>query len=180
MPNLQQLLCEEIRRLTRKEIKNELGELRKQLVLMRKIIVEQNRRIKMLEKMIPVPTKSEQPAPEVSAEAKSVRITAKQIRALREKLGLSQGKFAVLLGVNFNSVRYWESGKVEPREAQKRKIAAIRDMGKRELAKLMAEKNISTKSFRTSNKQEKAINKLEKQGEKTEDQAQDEKNANHS
>lgn len=180
MPNLQQLLSEEIRRLARKEIKNELGEQRKQLVLMRKTIIDQNRRIKMLEKMIPVPAKPELSAPEVSAEAKSVRITAKQIRALREKFGLSQGKFAILLGVNLNSVRYWESEKVEPREAQKRKVAAIRDMGKRELAKLMKEKNISTKSFRTSNKQGKAINKLEKQGEKPEDQTQDEKNANHS
>lgn len=169
MPNLQQLLSEEIRRLARKEIKNELGELRKQLVLMRKIIIEQNRRIKMLEKMISVPAKPELSAPEVSAEAKSVRITAKQIRALREKLGLSQGKFAVLLGVNLNSVRYWESEKVEPREAQKRKVAAIRDMGKRELAKLMKEKNIAIK-LKTSEKPREVASEQKEQSRKADPQ----------
>lgn len=179
MPNLQQLLSEEIRRLARKEIRTELVELKTQLTTMRKTIAEQNRRIKALEKIVPLPVKP-QPSAEVPAEVKPVRITAARIKKLRDKLGFSQGKFAALLGVNLNSVRYWESGKIEPREVQKRKIATIRDMGKRELARLMAEKNISTKSFRTSNKQEKAINKLEKQGEKTEDQTQDEKNANHS
>ena len=179
MPNLQQLLNEEIRRLVRKEIKDELGEQRKQLVLMRKNIIEQNHRIKMLEKMIPVTPQSGLPVPEVSVEAKSVRITAKQIRTLREKLGLSQGKFAVLLGVNLNSVRYWESEKVEPREAQKRKVAAIRDMGKRELARLMAEKNISTKYFPPSNKQ-KTSNKPEEQDKKSEGRSQSEKNTSHS
>ena len=61
------------------------------------------------------------------------------------KLCLSQRNFAVLLGVTPNSIYYWESGKIEPKEAQKRKIAAIRDAGKRELAKLMAEKNIVIK-----------------------------------
>ena len=144
MPNLQQLLSEEIRRLARKEIRTELMELKTQLTTMRKTIAEQNRRIKALEKIVPLPVKP-QPSAEVPAEVKPVRITAARIKKLRDKLGFSQGKFAALLGVNLNSVRYWESGKIEPREAQKRKIATIRDMGKRELAKLMAEKNIVIK-----------------------------------
>ena len=145
MPNLQQLLNEEIRRLARKEIRTELVELKTQLTTMRKTIAEQNRRIKALEKIVPLPVKP-QPSAEVPAEVKPVRITAARIKKLRDKLGFSQGKFAALLGVNLNSVRYWESGKIEPREVQKRKIATIRDMGKRELAKLMAEKNIELNS----------------------------------
>lgn len=113
MPNLQQLLSEEIRRLARKEIRTEFVELKTQLTTMRKTIAEQNRRIKALEKIVPLPVKP-QPSAEVPAEVKPVRITAARIKKLRDKLGFSQGKFAALLGVNLNSVRYWESGKIEP------------------------------------------------------------------
>ena len=46
MPNIQKILNEEIRRLARREIRNELVNLKEQLALMRKTITEQNRRIK--------------------------------------------------------------------------------------------------------------------------------------
>ena len=53
MPNIQQVMSEEIRRLARKELKTELTEMKKQFAAMRKLIVEQNRRIKALEKLAP-------------------------------------------------------------------------------------------------------------------------------
>ena len=148
MPNIQQLLSEELRRQARKEVRTELVELKTQLTTMRKTIAEQNRRIKALEKIVPLPVKP-QPSAEVPAEVK------------------------------LNSVRYWESGKIEPREAQKRKIATIRDMGKRELAKLMAEKNIVIK-LRTPEKSGKPENEQKEQSGKTESETQSEKTANRS
>lgn len=36
------------------------------------------------------------------------------IRALRERLGLSQEKLAVRLGVSFQTVNRWEKGRVTP------------------------------------------------------------------
>ena len=145
MPNIQKILNEEIRRLARREIRNELVNLKEQLALMRKTITEQNRRIKALEDVVPAPAKPVRSPVNPSTAAKPVRVTAGRIKKLRMELCLSQRKFAILLGVNPNSVYYWESGKIEPKETQKRKIAAIRDAGKRELAKLMAEKNIVIK-----------------------------------
>ncbi len=165
MPNIQQVMSEEIRRLARKELKTELTEMKKQFAAMRKLIVEQNRHIKALEKLAPAPVATPKAAPQPTDEAapsKAVRITADRIRKLREKLGLPQSKFAVLLGVNLHSVHFWEAGKTEPRDAQKRKIAAIRDMGKRELAKLMAEKNIAVKSAKTLQRTSRTAMKVSK------------------
>ncbi len=145
MPNIQQIMNEEIRRLARKEVKAGLDELKVQLATLRKTIVEQNRRIKTLEKQLPAPV---QPAEPVSVEPgpeKSFRITPERIKKLREKLSLSQAQFAALLGVNLHSVNHWENGKTSPRESQKRRIAEVRDMGKRELRKALAEKNITLK-----------------------------------
>lgn len=179
MSNIQQLLNEELRRQARKELRTELVELKKQLALLRKTITEQNRRLKVLEKVIPQPVKPQQQPTGLPTDAKPVRITADRIKKLRMRLCLSQGKFAALLGVNLNSVRYWESGKIEPREAQKRKIAAIRDLGKRKLTKLMAEKNIMVKS-RTPEKSGEPANEQKEQSGKTESQTQGEKTVGRS
>ena len=81
MPNIQQLLSEELRRQARKEVRTELVELKTQLTTMRKTIAEQNRRIKALEKIVPLPVKP-QPSAEVPAEVKPVRITAARIIVL--------------------------------------------------------------------------------------------------
>ncbi len=145
MPNIQQLMNEEIRRLARKELKAGLDELKTQLATVRKAIVEQNRRIKVLEKLVQVPAKPTRPAPAESEPGKTFRITPERIKKLREKLSLSQAQFAALLGVNLHSVNHWENGKTSPRESQKRRIAEVRDMGKRELKKALAEKNITLK-----------------------------------
>lgn len=180
MPNIQKILNEEIRRLARREIRNELADLKKQLASMRKSITEQSCRIKALEDVVLAPAKSVQPPVNPPTAEKPVRVTAGRIKKLRMKLCLSQRSFAVLLGVTPNSIYYWDSGKIEPKEPQKRKIAAIRDAGKRELAKLMAEKNIviklkaREKSGETENEQKGESGKTQSQtqGEKTTDRPQ--------
>ncbi len=179
MPNFQQILNEEIRRLARKEVKSEQAELKKQLIQMRKTIIELNRRVKALEKAVPMPLEQVKQKAEVAAEkTKPVRITANRIKNLREKLGLSQGKFALLLGVSSHSIQIWEAGKVVPREPQKLKIAAIRDMRKCELVKLMSEKNITAQPSRAqSNANKKNENEQQEQSGKTESKTQGEKTA---
>ena len=176
MPNIQKILNEEIRRLARREIRNELVNLKEQLALMRKTITEQNRRIKALEDVVPAPAKPVRSPVNPSTATKPVRVTAGRIKKLRMELCLSQRKFAILLGVNPNSVYYWESGKIEPKETQKRKIAAIRDAGKRELAKLMAEKNIVIK-LKAPGKPGGTVNEQKEQSGKAKSQTQGEKTA---
>jgi len=90
-----------------------------------------------------VPTAGISLKPEDSG--KAVRVTSARIRKWREKIGCSQSQYAALLGVNILSVCHWESGKTVPREEQKRKITKLRDMSKKDLARLMSEKSIVIK-----------------------------------
>ena len=150
MTKLQQVLNDEIRRLAHRELAGVIKQLKSQLVEMRKTLREQNLRIKTLEKLQPVP--EVKPAALPNAPEKPVRVTPERIRKWRMKLKLSQTQYAGLLGVNVLSVNHWESGKTEPRESQKQKIALLRDLGKRELRKLMAEKNIVPKKSKPAKK----------------------------
>lgn len=51
--------------------------------------------------------------------------TPDQIRARREKLGLSQEKFAQRIGVSVESVRSWESGRRIPGEVNVEKMSTL-------------------------------------------------------
>jgi len=42
-------------------------------------------------------------------------MTGKEIKELRQKLGLTQEEMAKLLGVGYTTINRWENGKVQPR-----------------------------------------------------------------
>ena len=63
-----------------------------------------------------------------------IRFSAKSLIAQRRRLGLSAAAMARLLGVSALSVYKWESGNTRPRAKQIEAIAALRSMGKREVA----------------------------------------------
>ena len=147
MANFQQILNDEIRRLARKETSGTVKEIKAQLVELRRVTSELNRRLKALESAVPPEQEQKVVASAEEAEStKVLRVTAERIVKWRKNIGLNKSQYATLLGVNLLSVIRWESGQSTPREEQKRRIVAVRDMGKRELAKLMAEKNITVKS----------------------------------
>ena len=147
MANIQQLLNDEIRRLARKETSGSMKEIKSQLVELRRAVAELNRRLKALEGVAPQEVVAEDTVPQENKEhGSALRVTAARITKWRLQLGLNKSQYAELLGVNLLSVIRWESGKSTPRDEQKRRIVTIRDMGKRELSKLMAEKNIVAKS----------------------------------
>lgn len=142
MPDIKQVMNEEIRRLARKEIKSATVKLQELVSEQRKRISELEKRVFALEKKNnPVSRYSEVFTPaeptektETSTSA-AVRVNASGIVKLRRKLNLTQMKFAELLGVNQFSVCNWEAGKTTPRAAVKARIAEIRAMGKREFTK---------------------------------------------
>lgn len=145
MPNFQQILNEEVRRLARKEIKAQAAPMLKTVSDLKQQVRELRNQIKTLNEQIlksqdQTDIRKAAEAEEASPAEKQIRLTAARIRSCREKLGLSRKDFADLIGTTFVSVSNWENGKTIPRLSQKKKIVAIRDMGKRELAKLMADK----------------------------------------
>lgn len=52
-------------------------------------------------------------------------MTADEIKAIRASLGLTQGKFALALGVAVSTVRTWEQGQRNPGEESARRIRAL-------------------------------------------------------
>jgi len=57
----------------------------------------------------------------------------------RKRLGLSAADFALLVGATGQSVYAWEAGKAKPRGEMLKAIAALRHVGKREVAARLAE-----------------------------------------
>ena len=114
MSGLKQILDEEIRRVARKEIKQILTPVLTKMSEMRKIISAQEKIIREAQKHGSLPTVSAKaPTSESTdadaAAAKVPRITKARIVKLRNKLGLSQMKFAHLLGASLPTISHWRS-----------------------------------------------------------------------
>ena len=140
MPDIKQVLNEEIRRLARKELKSFLLPIAKQLSEQKKVISELKKQIAELGKRIPPVEKKVQTIAESDLEeAKKLRLTAAGIVKIRKKLGISQSKLAALLGVSGHTVSLWEIGRVAPLNSTRAAICALRSMGKREIKRRLAE-----------------------------------------
>jgi DNA-binding transcriptional regulator YiaG len=56
---------------------------------------------------------------------------------LRKKLGVTANEMGALLGVTGQSVYKWEKGTAKPRTSQMKAIAAVRQMGKKQVTELL-------------------------------------------
>ncbi|WP_374356437.1 helix-turn-helix domain-containing protein [Thermomonas sp.] len=139
MPNLSTILKGEITRLARKEIKAAIDPVRKANAGHRKEIVELKRVVASLQRDLKAaskPAKARAAADEESTS--SSRFSAKGLKSLRAKLGLSAAEFGQLVGASGQSIYNWETGKAVPRASQQASLVAIRGIGKRAAAKRLA------------------------------------------
>jgi DNA-binding transcriptional regulator YiaG len=139
MANVAKVLKNEIARISRKEIKNAVGDIGKTQTNLRKIIADLKKRIASLEKEIKRLTAeaSKQKAPpleKLPEQQEKARLTAKTIRSLRKRLGLSQAEFATLAGVAEQSVYLWEKkeGPLKLRDKTRAAFGSIKGMGARD------------------------------------------------
>ena len=137
----------EVLRMARKEIKGELGSLRKTVAAQRaataalkqdlKDLVSQVRGLHKAAARQAAPNQAQDAEAPARRRGRRFQFKAQALAAKREQLGLSQQAMAALLEASALSVARWESGKVVPRAAQLERIQAVLKMGKREvLAKL--------------------------------------------
>lgn len=142
-------LKHEIARVARKELKEELGSLRKSVAAHRSEIAALKREQKRLaaeNKALARQSKMNTGIAKAATESdetpkkrgRQVVYSAERLAAIKEKLGLTQAQMAQLLGVSSLSIYKWLKGEVEPREKQKEKVLALRTVGKREVARLLA------------------------------------------
>lgn len=144
-------LKKEISRLARKELKSDLDQLRKLVNSHRSEIAALKREVKGLQSENKALTRSvrsgsaskesaqENLAPGTRRGRKPI-YSAEGLKAIRQKVGLTQAQLATLLEVSSLSVYKWESGQSVPRAKQQEKIFSLRKVGKRAVAKVMAER----------------------------------------
>ena len=147
MPDLNKPIREEITRLTRKELKQALqaqkktnAALRKSLAAVKAECAELRRDVRAIQKRLPEPPAEAKP--EVSDDKlKRFRPTSKMVKALRAKLGLSQGDLAKLVGVSTQAVYLWErkGGRLQLRSQAKASLFALRLLGKRQAKARLSE-----------------------------------------
>ena len=146
MPNIAQVLKEEISRLARREIKAATASLKKDNAELKRTAAALKRRVDALEKTNKRLTKvtGEAKLPGVAIkdeEVESLRVTAKGVRSMRNRMRLSQAQFAALLGVSMQSVANWEGkeGKLQLRRDTKKALISLRGVGAREAQKRLEE-----------------------------------------
>lgn len=136
MSNFSSVLKGEIARVARKEIKNAADPLRKANASYRRDIAELKRQLAALQKefraLSKVPRAS---APAAAETAGNTRFSAKGLKSLRARLGLSAADLGRLVQASGQSVYNWEAGKAAPRASQRAALASVRGLGKREAAK---------------------------------------------
>lgn len=145
MPNIASVLRAEISRIARKEGRSEIDALRKTVSSQRSDIAALKRRLQDLEKSVKAlakaaPSRRQGPTSvdmtsDVDAEAEGLRFRAQGMASNRKRLGLSAEDFGLLVGASGQSVYSWEAGKNKPRATNLAAIAALRGVGKREVAK---------------------------------------------
>jgi DNA-binding transcriptional regulator YiaG len=141
MPNIALVLKEEISRIARKELREEVTQLRKTLSACRADIAELKRSQKALEQTVRSLQKGagkQAPEAEPKAEGGEPRFSAKRLAAHRQRLELSAADFGLLIGASGQSVYKWEEGKVRPRKSQLPAISALRSISKPQAAARVA------------------------------------------
>jgi DNA-binding transcriptional regulator YiaG len=110
-----------------KDVRTKLNNHRKEILVLKRELVNLTRSIKRLVKTVP----KSSAAVEAVSDGKKLRFRPAGFAKLRQKLQLTQGEMARLLGVSALTVLKWEKGTSRPRAIQLAAISAVRKMGKR-------------------------------------------------
>lgn len=132
MPSIASVLKSEIIRLARKEVKQEVAQLRKQVTAHRSALAALKRRVAEVDRKAKQSVRSAKVSVQQGPdEDSSARFSAKGLKTLRSRLGLSAADFGRLAGVSGQSIYNWEAGKARPRPTQLVALQPLRSLGKR-------------------------------------------------
>ena len=144
MPKIETTIKAEISRLAKREINAAFRPLAGEVRVMKKKLSDIKGKFAPLEKWTREKMReAEEKKAQLKApadEVKKSRLSPRWIRNLRQKLGLSQNKLAILIGASLGTVAMWEKGKFAPRKDKKAALIALRKLGKREVRKVLEKK----------------------------------------
>ncbi len=159
MTTLAVALKDEIRRLARKEVREQTGSTTQAVARYRREIAELKRQSRKLEKKLTFLESQERKriaAPERTEDVEdAARFSARSVQAQRRRTGLSAANYARLVGVSALTIYNWEQSKSRPRKEQLAALIALRGIGKREAQRkleLLENGSKKAKSRRTRRK----------------------------
>lgn len=152
MANLESAIKEAIARGARRQVRQVLTPLRRDLRRLRKKVTELQATVATLHRSASSWKRMMEAAPsipQVSAEeAKAARLSPRLIASLRKRLGLSQTALARLVGVSAPAVAHWEAGSSMPAGKNRVNLVALRKTRKREIKEMLARRSKETPSRR--------------------------------
>jgi DNA-binding transcriptional regulator YiaG len=135
MANLASTLRDEISRLARKEIRQQVDPLKKSNAQLRRTVASLKSELADLQRtmrFLQTREKRRLEAPPQPDETKAVRFSPNWLKADRKRLGLSAEDYGRLVGVSSVTIYSWESGKSKPSAQRLAAWAEVRGIGKRE------------------------------------------------
>lgn len=133
MSNIAKVLKAEIQRIVRREIAQLAAAQKQGLAVLKKASAEYKQRLAVLEKQAKQQASVAQRTAGVEAPdagvSGDVRVTAKALKSMRKRLGITQAELAKLLGVSMQVVSVWETkkGRVQIRKEKVRvSLAALK------------------------------------------------------
>jgi len=135
MPNVATVLRDEISRLARKEVRQQVDPLKKAVTELRRAVASLKAdvaELKRAQRFLEQQEKRRLESPPETVAGKSIRFSPKWVKADRKRLGLSAKDYALLVGVSSLTIYNWESGKSKPNAERLAAWAEIRGIGKRE------------------------------------------------
>lgn len=139
MGKVESLLKQEIVRLSRREARRYAAPLRDELKRLKVRSVELSRSLQSVRAQLDAAKAKERLTKmreEVAAGKVRMRLSPKMILRLRTRLGVSQTRFAELIGASLPSITNWEKGKTTPKPEIRERILALRALKKRDIRTL--------------------------------------------
>jgi DNA-binding transcriptional regulator YiaG len=150
MGRVEEAVRSEIMRLVRKELRSVVLPLGKEVRQLKRGMGRLTKSVARLERVVAAQVREAEARRdrlEVSEEeVRAARLSARLIRALRTRLGISQGQLAVLVGVSTSAVTKWEQGMISPRGQNRATLVALRKLGRRDARRMLEEKGMAVPS----------------------------------
>lgn len=146
MTSFAESMKREIARVARKETKGEISALRKasashrsDIASLKKLVKAQDTLLRQIVRLVNRANDANSTAPKQPAQsptraqrAAAGKFDHQAFVAHRHRLGLTQAQMAKLVGVSSLSIYKWETGSVQPRQAQRQSIQEALKLGKRQ------------------------------------------------
>ena len=145
MAKMESLIKSEIVRLSKREVRKISVPLKRDVLSLKKVVSQIRSSVQSLERFASAQKKElvkrETRLEASPEEVKMSRFSPRIFRSLRKHLGITQKELSILCGVTVGAVQSWESGKFRPKDEKKIVLVALRKLNRRDVRKLLEEKN---------------------------------------